>query len=224
MARYPDRDGFLVRHAVEAKTAYRVLLGILLFTFGSLKFLPTAPARYLAAMQVGAHALPSFLGGWSGLWVSLFEGAPTLAVQGVGSVEILLGVLLILGLARKVVYALGVVFALWLWVGPEMFGLSLGTDTLAVSTGLIYATSFYALGVLDATYGPTFWALDGVLERRWAGWSRVAEMRGFRRPLEPIALSLFQSEVPETPEPRELTPPRSPARRPRRGSPPSPPP
>ena len=98
-------------------------------------------------------------------------------VYTVGILEILLGVALIAGFMRKVAYLGGVVLSLLIWAVPEGFGgpYAGGTGGTDVGAGVVYALLFLGLIVISATYGPSRYSLDHLIERRYPPWARLAE-------------------------------------------------
>ncbi len=60
---------------------------------------------------------------------------------------------------------------------PEGFGGPYGPSSTDIGTGIIYAFVFLLLMVINATFGPSRWSLDYAIERRWAAWTRIAEIR-----------------------------------------------
>jgi len=94
--------------------------------------------------------------------------------------EIALGIALVLGFMRKIAYAGGVVLALLIWAVPEGFGepCQAGSGGTDIGTGVIYPIAFLGLIVINATYGPSRFSLDNLIERRFPRWAKVAEFGG----------------------------------------------
>ncbi|MCI4360861.1 MAG: hypothetical protein L3J91_04090, partial [Thermoplasmata archaeon] len=97
------------------------------------------------------------------------------------ALEVALGLALLLGLMRKIAYLGGVVLALLIWAVPEGFGgpYQSGAGGTDIGTGVIYAIAFLGLIVINATYGPSRFSLDAVIERRFPAWARIAEFGPF---------------------------------------------
>ncbi|MCI4331068.1 MAG: hypothetical protein L3K19_04395 [Thermoplasmata archaeon] len=93
------------------------------------------------------------------------------------SFELALGFALVAGFLRKIAYAAGSFLSLLIWAVPEGFGGPYGPSSTDVGTGVVYAMAFLFLLLVNATSGSSRWSLDSVIERRWAGWARWAELR-----------------------------------------------
>jgi uncharacterized membrane protein YphA (DoxX/SURF4 family) len=169
-----------VRHAHPLKTVFRILLGVAWLTDGVLKFTSGFVNDFLASVQASQANAPSWLSGWFSFWATQATGNSTLIVYTVGTLEIALGVALIVGFMRKIAYAGGVVLALLIWAVPEGFGgpYQTGAGGTDIGTGIIYAIAFLGLILINATYGPSRYSLDYYIERRYPSWSRIAEFSG----------------------------------------------
>jgi uncharacterized membrane protein YphA (DoxX/SURF4 family) len=166
-----------VRHVRPLKTTFRLLLGLAWLTDGILKFTSGFVNDFLASVQASQANAPSWLSGWFNFWASQASSNSTLIVYTVGTLEVALGVALILGFMRKVAYLGGVVLGLLIWAVPEGFGgpYQSGAGGTDIGTGIIYAIAFLGLIVINAMYGPSRFSLDYYIERRFPGWARVAE-------------------------------------------------
>jgi uncharacterized membrane protein YphA (DoxX/SURF4 family) len=173
----PVSVSWWVRHARPLKTAFRLLLGIAWFTDGILKFTSGFVDDFLSAVQSSQANAPSWLAPWFNFWATQATSNSTLIVYTVGTLEIALGLALLLGFMRKIAYLGGVVLGLLIWAVPEGFGgpYQTGGGGTDIGTGIIYAIALLGLIVINATYGPSRYSLDYYIERRFPGWARVAE-------------------------------------------------
>ncbi|HEV2166302.1 MAG TPA: DoxX family membrane protein [Thermoplasmata archaeon] len=173
----PANSTWWVRNAVPLKTTFRLLLGIAWLTDGVLKFTSGFVDNFLAAVQTSQMNAPDWLSGWFSFWTTQATAHPQTIVYTVGVLEILLGLALVLGLMRKIAYAGGVVLALLIWAVPEGFGgpYQTGSGGTDIGTGVIYAIAFLGLILVNATYGPSRYSLDYLIERRFPAWAKVAE-------------------------------------------------
>ncbi len=176
----PATASWWAEHAGGLKTVFRLLLGVVWLVDGVLKFTSGFVDGFPGAVQLAQSNAPSWLSGWFSFWSTQASANPSLIVYTVGTLELLLGIALILGLMRKVAYAGGVVLSLLIWAVPEGFGgpYQTGAGGTDVGTGIIYAIAFLGLIVINATYGTSRWSLDGLIEKRFPGWARVAEFSG----------------------------------------------
>jgi uncharacterized membrane protein YphA (DoxX/SURF4 family) len=173
-----------VRHAKALKTIFRLLLGVAWLTDGVLKFTSGFVDTFQAAVQASQSNAPSWLSGWFSFWASQAGSNASAIVDTVGILEIALGLALLFGFMRKFAYLGGVLLSLLIWAVPEGFGgpYQSGSGGTDIGTGIIYAIAFLGLIVINSTYGPSRYSLDYYIERRFPGWSRLAE---FGRPALP---------------------------------------
>jgi uncharacterized membrane protein YphA (DoxX/SURF4 family) len=169
-------DGWWPAHAQTLKTLFRIVFGAVWLVDGTLKFAPGFVDAF--AGKVSGSGQPGWLQGWFSFWSTQVNGDPAFWVYLVGTFELLLGLALIFGFVRKIAYAAGALLSLFIWAVPEGFGGPYGPGSTDIGTGAMYALLFLALMLLNATYGPSRWSLDYVIEKRVAWWSKIAELRG----------------------------------------------
>ncbi len=184
-------DPWWTRHAVSLKTAFRLLLGLVWFVDGILKFTSGYVDSFLGDVQNSQANAPAWLSGWYSFWATQASSNAPLIVSTVGVLEVTLGLALLFGFLRKIAYAGGVLLSLLIWAVPEGFGgpYTGGSGGTDVGTGVIYAIAFLGLIIINASYGPSRWSLDSLIERRFPGWSRVAEFGGPRSKARPTYAS-----------------------------------
>ena len=166
-----------VRNAKALKTTFRVLLGVAWLTDGVLKFTSGFVNDFLSSVQDSQSNAPSWLSGWFNFWATQATNNPNLIVYTVGGLEIALGLALLLGFMRKIAYSGGVILGLLIWAVPEGFGgpYQTGAGGTDIGTGIMYSIAFLGLIIINATYGPSRYSLDYLIERRFPGWARIAE-------------------------------------------------
>jgi uncharacterized membrane protein YphA (DoxX/SURF4 family) len=171
------RENWWTRHVEAVKAGLRVVFGLVWLVAGALKFTSGFVDGFPGAVQAASDNSPSWLSGWYAFWVPQASANPALIVYTVGFLELALGLALLFGFMRKVAYVGGVALSLLIWAVPEGFGgpYGAGAGGTDVGTGVIYALVFVGLIVINATFGASRWSLDAVIERRWSGWSRIAE-------------------------------------------------
>jgi nitrite reductase (NO-forming) len=69
------------------------------------------------------------------------------------------------------------VYSLLVWATADGFGGPYSASSTDVGPAIIYAVVFLALLVVNARSGTSRYSLDRHIERRWAWWHRVAEVR-----------------------------------------------
>jgi uncharacterized membrane protein YphA (DoxX/SURF4 family) len=177
----PD-EGWWPRHAQSLKTLFRMVFGVVWLIDGALKF--SAGFVDAFAGKVSPAGQPAWLQGWFTFWSGQVNGDPAFWVYLVGTFELLLGLALLFGFVRKVAYVCGALLSLFIWAVPEGFGGPYGPGSTDIGTGAVYALVFLSLLLLNATYGPSRWSLDALIERRVPWWTKLAELRN-RAPRPP---------------------------------------
>lgn len=170
------------RNASRLKTVFRLILGLVWTIDGALKFTSGYNGTFLSNVQASEANAPSWLHGWYSFWVARATNHTSLIVYTVGTLEILLGIALLLGLLRKTAYLAGMVLSLLIWAVPEGFGAPYGPGSGAtdIGTGAIYALAFLDLIVINSTYGPSRWSVDHLIEKIAPRWASIAEFGGIR--------------------------------------------
>lgn len=172
-------DGWFVRNAKSLRDAFRVGFGVIWLIDGALKFAPGFVDSF--AGSITGDGQPAWLGPWFTFWAGQVNADPAFWVYFTGTIELLLGLALVFGFARKVAYTGGAVLSLFIWAVPEGFGGPYGPGSTDIGTGIVYAGVFVGLMILDAAFGPARYSLDALVARRFPAWKRVAEIRGFYR-------------------------------------------
>jgi uncharacterized membrane protein YphA (DoxX/SURF4 family) len=164
---------WVVRNVGWLKSFMRIILGIVWLIDGSLKFSSGFVDSFPALIK--SQGQPSWLQPWFNFWSSVTSANAAPFVYGIGTMEVALGVVLILGLMRKIAYLGGMVLSLLIWAIPEGFGGPYGPGSTDIGTGVIYSFLFLSLIIINTISGPSKYSLDYLLERKIPFWKRVAE-------------------------------------------------
>jgi uncharacterized membrane protein YphA (DoxX/SURF4 family) len=155
------------------KSFMRIILGIVWLIDGSLKFSSGFVDSFPALIK--SQGQPSWLQPWFNFWSSVTSANAAPFVYGIGTMEVALGVVLVLGFMRKIAYLSGMVLSLLIWAIPEGFGGPYGPGSTDIGTGVIYSFLFLSLIIINTISGPSKYSLDFLLERKYPSWKRVAE-------------------------------------------------
>lgn len=101
---------------------------------------------------------------------------PALILYLVGALEVVLGLVLIIGFMRKLTYLGGIILSLLIWSIDEGFGGPYGPGSTDIGAAIIYVFVFFALVIIDASSAPSRYSLDAIIERKVKGWSKLAEL------------------------------------------------
>ena len=171
----PSRARSGVRALWSSATAVRLLFGLAWAIDAVLKWLPGYRHTFLSQLRAAAQGQPSFLHGWFHFWIGLQSHAPSAFADLTGVAETALALVLLLGVARRAGYVLGIVYSLLVWAVGEGFGGPYVSGSTDIGAGIIYALLFGALLVSARPAHRERLSLDRLLERRWEWWKQIAE-------------------------------------------------
>jgi thiosulfate dehydrogenase (quinone) large subunit len=174
-------------------TTVRVLFGLVFGVDAVLKWLPGYRHTYLAALKSAAAKQPGWLHGWFHFWINLQSKSPNSFAVLTGLAETGLALVLLLGVARRVGYAAGVVYSMLVWSVGEGFGGPYMSGSTDVGTGIVYALLFVTLLTFAPPARRERLSLDRLLVSRWSAWRHLAEPHAVDRVdgapiIEPVAV------------------------------------
>ena len=170
-------ENWFIRHLVPIRTIVRILFGLIWVIDGTLKLQPGFVSSFQSLIQSVSTGQPAILHDWFTFWASVTLVNPAMFVYGEATLEVALGIVLILGLFRKIAYVGGFFFSILIWAVGEGFGGPYNATSTDIGAGAIYAVVFLFLIIVNATYGPSKYSLDSFIERRWEAWKKLAEVR-----------------------------------------------
>ncbi len=147
------------------KTTVRVIFGIVWLVDGLMKFQPGLVESFPDMIKEAGQGQVAWLQPWFSFWYNLMSTSPTAFVYTTGFLELVLGIVLVLGFMRKIAYVGGMAFSLLLWSVPEGFGGPYGSSSTDIGTGIIYSFVFLLLLIVNATDRSKY-SLDAVIEYR----------------------------------------------------------
>jgi uncharacterized membrane protein YphA (DoxX/SURF4 family) len=130
----------------------------------------------VSMVQTAGQGQPSWLQPWFNFWLNSVTSSTTAVYYSIGAIEILLGLVLIVGFLRKPVYVVGILWSLVIWSIPEGFGGPYGSGSTDIGAAVIYAFVFVAMIIAErgAKYGN--YSLDALIIRKWNNWKRLSEL------------------------------------------------
>lgn len=162
-------------------TTVRLIFGVIWAIDAFLKWLPGYRHSYINSLKQTAQGQPSWLHGWFHFWINLQSGAPGLFATLTGLMETSLSLVLLLGVARRLGYTVGAVYAFLVWAVGEGFGGPYVAGSTDVGTGVIYTALFITLLVFAPPARRERLSLDRVLTPRWRWWRQLAEPHAIDR-------------------------------------------
>jgi len=162
--------------AVRRYCWVRVGFGLIWALDATLKWLPGFRHTYPSMITDAAQGQPGWLSGWFSFWDQGIVHAPTLFAVLIALAETAIAASLILGIAQRVGYSGGIVFALLIWGIGEGFGGPYTSGATDIGAAIMYAVLFAGLWLaVPPTIRAAAPALDHTLARHRAWrWTTFA--------------------------------------------------
>jgi nitrite reductase (NO-forming) len=170
-------DNWFARNLFSLKTVVRIIFGVFWAIDGALKFDPGFVETFPSMIKDAASGQPSWLAGWFSFWASITSSNPAFYVYSTGLLEVTLAFFLIFGFMRKLSYTVSLFLSLMIWSVPEGFGGPYGPSSSDIGTGIVYALVSLMLLLINATFGPSRYSLDFLIEKKSPQWQKIAEIR-----------------------------------------------
>ena len=152
----------------------RILFGLIWAVDAWLKWQPGFVADFKSIVAEGAKDQAGYLKPWFDSWIHFVALNPSLFAQLTAALETAIAISLVLGIARRPIYLVGIVYSLLIWATAEGFGGPYGKGSTDLGTAITYAVVFALLYLVDDLAGRSPWAIDSWIERRVGWWDRVA--------------------------------------------------
>jgi nitrite reductase (NO-forming) len=184
-------------------TIVRLLFGVIWAIDAVLKWLPGYRHQYISMLKQTATGQPAFLHGWFHFWINVQSSAPSLFATLTGLMETALALVLLLGVARRAGYGVGLVYSLLVWAVGEGFGGPYQAGATDIGTGVVYAMMFASLLAFSPPARRERLSLDRPLVKLWRPWRFVAEPHAVDRVhgapvVEPVVVGETRVTGPET--------------------------
>jgi nitrite reductase (NO-forming) len=158
-----------------ASAALRIAFGIIWAIGAAFTWTTQFADNYVGYLHNAAQGQPGWSAWWFDMWIALVTPHAMLFVWLTRIAETLLAIALLLGFARKTTYVAGALFSLLIWATAEGFGGPYTVGATNMGTALAYVLIFLLLIGINYRGGTSPYSVDYLIERRWPGWSRVAE-------------------------------------------------
>ena len=153
----------------------RIAFGIVWALDAMLKWQPGYRHTYLDALKQTAQGQPGFLHPWFHFWINLQAKAPYVFATLTGITETTLALVLLLGVARRAGYVLGIGYMLMVWAVGEGFGGPYVSGATDIGTAIPYVMAFVSLLVFSPPARRERLSLDKALVARFHWWRFVSE-------------------------------------------------
>ncbi len=169
--------GWLSANAFTVSRSVEVLFGFVWLVDASFKFNESFVGAISVMITQAGQGQPQWLGGWFSFWSNATAANPALFAHIIAAMELLVGVSLVFGIARKLCYGGGFMLSLFIWAIPEGFGGPYGAGSTDIGTAVIYAFVFVLLAVISGIHGPDSRTLDFHIGKRLHWWGRIANVK-----------------------------------------------
>jgi nitrite reductase (NO-forming) len=153
----------------------RIAFGLVWIIDASFKIAGTFVENFQSQVDGAAAGQPGWLHWWFEMWSDITAWGPHAFAYLTILIELLTGLGLVLGFARRPGYLLALLWSLAIWAIPEGFGGPYSSASTDIGTGIIYAIVFAALYGLETVSAAPAWAVDSAIERRIGWWKRLVE-------------------------------------------------
>lgn len=151
----------------------RILFGVIWAIDAGFKFEPAFYHGLLNIVKARDVGEPSWLNPWFHFWFKLLGENPVLFAFIILAIEVLIAISLLLGVARRLNYALAIPFCFLIWGVGEAFGGPYVSGTTDINAGIIYVLVFALLYIVDGLSSPS-WSLDTLIARHLSWWAKIA--------------------------------------------------
>jgi thiosulfate dehydrogenase [quinone] large subunit len=153
--------------------AVRILFGLVWAVDAAFKFEPAFYNGILSTIKGADSGEPGWLNHWFNFWYRVIGANPHLFAVILIIVETLTALSLLLGIARRLNYALGALMSFLIWSVAEGFGGPYVSGSTDIGAGFIYVIVFLALYAADSLVPPS-WSLDPIIEKHINWWHVIA--------------------------------------------------
>src|SRR5690348_12030266 len=188
MAHAQVREHFSEAWPAMARTALRVAFGLIWVANAAFTWTSGFAIHYVGYLHNAAQGQPGWSAWWFDFWIWLVTPNVGVFVWLTRAIETALAAALVLGFARKTVYALGALFSLLVWSTAEGFGGPYSVGATNMGAGIVYVLVFIAL-IAISRIGPSPYSLDYYIQKAWPRWRLVSDWRADTAPvvLHPVS-------------------------------------
>ena len=140
------REARPIAWATVVGSAVRAAFGLVWAFDAFLKWQPAFADHYVGYLRNAAIGQPDWLQPWFAFWLEIVAPNVTLFVWATRIIETAIAVALVLGLARRWTYIVGIIYSLLIWSTAEGFGGPYTTGATNIGPGIVYVLVFVALG------------------------------------------------------------------------------
>ncbi len=160
---------------LRAFTIFRIVFGLVWLIDGVMKFVWLQASDVVNLVTNSGSGQPNWLSGWYSFWTNSVTSAPATYLYGIGAVEVLLGLGLIVGFLRKITYFAGIILSVMIWAIDEGFGGPYGPGSTDIGAAIMYVFVFVAIMLLERSADYSRFSLDSLIERKFNGWNQLSE-------------------------------------------------
>jgi thiosulfate dehydrogenase [quinone] large subunit len=152
----------------------RISFGIIWAVDAFFKFEPAFYHGLLTMIKAKDAGEPSWLNPWFNAWYRIIGSNQHLFALIILIIEVFISLSLLLGIARRLNYALAALFSFLIWGVGEAFGGPYISGTTDVGAAIIYVVVFMLLYYVDGPIPPS-WSMDTQIEQRISWWHKISD-------------------------------------------------
>lgn len=160
----------LSKHIAVVRIAFGLIWGI----DAVFKFEPAFYHNFLTMIKMTDAGEPHWLNPWFHTWDRVIGYNPHFFAVFVLIIEVLISLSLVLGIARRLNYALAALFSFFIWGVGEAFGGPYVSGSTDVGASIIYVLLFILLYFVDGPIAPS-WSIDTFISERISWWHKIAD-------------------------------------------------
>jgi len=143
----------------------RISFGVVWAIDAFFKWRPSFQNGFADDVMMAAQGQPHWLTWFFNLGMNAFMQAPHFFAFLVALLETAIALSLLLGFGQKVMYVVGIIFALMIWAIGEGFGGPYGPDSTDIGSAIMYVGIFSALILLNRETSSA-WSLDALIRAK----------------------------------------------------------
>ena len=139
------RRRLLVEPLIQRVEILRILFGLVWATDAYLKWQPSFIHGYADDVASASKGQPDWLRPWFRFWRHVAASDPRLLAYATAVIETGIAIALLIGFARRLVYVVGALWSLAIWIIPEGFGGSFLAGATDIGTAISTRASVFML-------------------------------------------------------------------------------
>ncbi|MEM0143807.1 MAG: DoxX family membrane protein [Candidatus Parvarchaeum sp.] len=155
----------------------RLFLGFIFIADSLLKLIPDSAYLIKENVLSGAYGAWSFVYPWVAFWANFTANNINFFVVFAIVIEFLIGLFLILGFFKRLVYIAGAIYSITIWLTISQFGGPYIAGTLDIGATPFYFLLFLLLIFSEKDFNAYDISVDKAIRKRYSIWSKIASFK-----------------------------------------------